>query len=370
MPEVTVIGAGPVGLLLAAQLHRRGVAVELLEQREQAGPGSRAIGVHPPVLAALEDAGLTAELLEHALRVERGEARSQGRLLGTVRFDQLHTRFPFVATLPQPATEAILARAAPAPSRGVGVHAIHLTSSEVRLETCSGQRRAPLVVLAGGARSRHLVYRSPEGRKYPDRYLMTDAPVPESAASRTAVVHLDSTGVLESFPLPGNQRRFVTWDVPGASPDPEHRRIRMAQALKGRAEAAIGEVTGFGVRRYVAPRLRNDRVFVIGDAAHEVSPIGGQGLNLGLLDAVTLAPLLAAWVRTGESPEADLRQWERRRIHSARRAAALAELNTRLGRPAGAAAHAARRQGVRLMLGPGTGRFFAHAYAMGLDLHA
>ena len=124
MVEVIVIGAGPVGLLMAAELRRRGVSVEILEQRAAPGPGSRAIGVHPPVLAALEDSGLTAALLEHALRVPRGEARSQGRVLGTVRFDRLSTRFPFVATLPQAATEDVFAAAAPAPARGVSVTAI------------------------------------------------------------------------------------------------------------------------------------------------------------------------------------------------------------------------------------------------------
>lgn len=385
MAEVIVIGAGPVGLLLAAELSRRGVAVEILEQRPDAGHGSRAIGLHAPVLAALQESGLTEELLEHALKVRRGEARSGRRVLGTVRFDQLSTRFPFVATLPQAMTEQVLSRAAPAPQRGTAVTSLRgdperPNTGQVEVTTSSGVpgtdmrrtevRRAPLVVLAGGARSRGLVYQDPEAHSYPDRYLMSDVEVSDHPDAETAVVHLDGSGVLESFPLPGSQRRFVAWDRPGASTDPDHRNVRMERALLARGETPAGQATAFGVRRFVAPAMRNGRLFVVGDAAHEVSPIGGQGMNLGLLDAATLAPLLAAWMRTGTPPEQELQQWEKARVGSARRAAELAALNTRLGRPASGALDTMRRGGLRLALGPGARRLFAHAYAMGFDAHS
>ena len=57
MPEVLIVGAGPVGTLLAAELTRFGVEVEMLERRPGAGGGSRAIGLHAPTLAALEAGG-------------------------------------------------------------------------------------------------------------------------------------------------------------------------------------------------------------------------------------------------------------------------------------------------------------------------
>ncbi|RJN32312.1 FAD-dependent oxidoreductase [Nesterenkonia natronophila] len=370
MAEVLVIGAGPVGLLLSAELHRRGVGVELVESRKATSPGSRAIGVHPPTLAALEESGITEQLLGRAVRVRRGEARSNSRPLGSVQFDQLPTRFPFVATLPQAATEEIMSAAAPAPQRGVHVTALTPTQHRVELQTSAGAQCAPIVVLAGGARSRSLVYRAPAAHDYPDRYLMVDSVVDAAADSPTAVVHLDDSGVLESFPLPGARRRFVAWDPPAADQDPAAQHARMESALALRGHLLDGTTTGFGVRRFVAPRLRNGRMFIIGDAAHEVSPIGGQGMNLGLLDAVTLAPLLTEWVRTGRPPEADIRLWERARLSSARRAAGLAGINTQLGRPASRTANLLRGNLVRLMLGPGAGRLLTRAYAMGFDRHS
>lgn len=367
-------------MLLAGELARRGVDVEILERRPAAGDGTRAIGVHAPVLAALEASGVTERLLAGALRVRRGEARSRGRLLGVVRFDRIATRFPFVATLPQSATEAVLAADAPEPRRGANVMAVLPGPAGVRVRAGLGGRpiefESRIVVIAAGAGGRGLVYRPDVVRplEYRDRYLMTDAAAGARSDAEVAVVHLDPGGVLESFPLPGGARRFVAWDAPGADPDPVARTRRLRLALERRGEAAaagaVEHATAFGVRRFVAPRLRNGRVLVIGDAAHEVSPIGGQGMNLGLLDAVTLAPLLAVWARTGEPPEAELRRWEDRRVHSANVAARLAWVNTALGRPAPTGLDGLRRTAVRAMLAEPLDRTFARAYSMGFDADA
>lgn len=377
MREVTVVGAGPVGLLLAGELARRGVDVELLERRPAAGDGTRAIGIHSPVLAALERSGVTERLLAEAVRVRRGEARARGRLLGTVHFDVLPARFPFVATLPQAATESVLGADAPDPLRGAYVLAVIPGPDSVVVR--AGLLGRPIefesrvVVVAGGAGGRELVYRSGAVREraYRDRYLMTDAAAADD--DELAVIHLDPEGVLESFPLPGGRRRFVAWVAPGSSDEPEARAQRLRDALARRGEtAAAGAVTtatSFGVRRVVAPRLRKGRVLAIGDTAHEVSPIGGQGMNLGLLDAVTLAPLLASWMRTGTAPDIGLLRWEARRVQSARRAAALATVNTALGRPTGRR-DALRRLAVRTMLASPSAPLFARAYAMGLDVDA
>ena len=375
MADVVIVGAGPVGTLLAGELTRRGVEVALLERRTSPGEGTRAIGVHSPVLAALEESGLTERLLAAAVRVTRGEARAEGRTLGVVRFDRLHRRFPFVAALPQAATEAVLGADAPLARRDAQVRAVTRSDHGIRVSLAdSDVVESPIVVVAAGWRSRPLVYR-PGGvrvQPYADRYLMAD--VETGRDGDVAVVNVDASGVLESFPLPRGRRRFVTWDpLPGDS-SAAGRAERLRAALRERGEdAAASQVraaAAFEVRRAVAPALRRGGLFVIGDTAHEVSPIGGQGMNLGLLDAATLAPLLAAWVRSGSAPEADLAAWERRRLASARTAAVLATLNTSLGRPLGPRPHAARRAALRVALLPPGARLLAHAYSMGFDRDA
>jgi 2-polyprenyl-6-methoxyphenol hydroxylase-like FAD-dependent oxidoreductase len=359
-------------MLVAGLLQRSGVEVALLERRPALSPGSRAIGIHAPALAALEPSGITDELLAHALRVSRGEARSEGRLLGTVRFDRLSVRFPFVATLPQSVTERVLAGSAPPIRRAAEVTAVRPEGRRMRVWIKGGdQLVARVVLVAAGVSARRLVYRRIRVREYPDRYLMADLPAP---GGPVAVVNLDRVGVLESFPLPDGFRRFVAWDDAAGDAAPEARANRMRDALERRgqhdAAGSLISASAFRVRRAVAPALVHGALVALGDTAHEVSPIGGQGMNLGLLDAATLAPLVADWVHTGVRPDAELRRWERDRLASARTAALLASLNTGLGRPLGPAGDAARRALLRVGLGTPAEAVFARAYAMGFDRDA
>ncbi len=377
MHDVAVVGAGPVGLLLSGLLQRAGVSTVVLERRSGASRGSRAIGVHAPVLAALEDSGLTEALLAGAVRVKEGEARCEGRPLGRVRFADTSARFPFVATRPQHETNEILLSISAQPEYDHHVLSINHRPGHVVLRVTHGgiERSVParVAVVASGAAGRGLVFRGRHAvaRAYPDRYVMADV---EAEGGPVAVVDMAHHGVLESFPLPGGRRRFVAWDAAQTETGAESAGSRLADALAAHglrtAAARVTHASGFGVRRFVAPRLRNDRVFVIGDAAHEVSPIGGQGMNLGLLDAAHLAPLLAAWVAHDRPPDDDLRRWERRRVASARIAAAIAAANTRLGRPGSPAGMRAREAGLRTALAPGMRRALAAAYSMGLDRDA
>lgn len=384
MIDVAIIGAGPVGTLLAAELARHGTSSVLFEQRAGPGAGTRAVGVHGVALAAMEGSGATDRLLAGAVRVRVGEARRGGRTLGLVRFDRLRMRHPYVATLPQHATEAALAATAsawgaPDVQRGCRVDAIRPGDDGVEIDVAGREYPLParIAVVAGGLRSRALLPVPERSRHYRDRYLMTDCADTGDDGER-AVVHLDRSGVLESFPLPGERRRYVAWidaapgrpaaDRPVEEQTTDAVRLRDAVATRTRSDAAAASVqdaTGFGVARSRVAAMRGGtagRVFAIGDAAHEVSPIGGQGMNLGLIDAVTLAPLLARWLRDDDAPQ-DLARWERERLRAADRSGRIAAVNTALGRPSRAGAAVM----VRAALGTPVAGLLAHAYAMGFD---
>lgn len=378
--EVIVVGAGPTGLFLAAELCRRGVDTVLLESRVDAAPGTRAIGVHAPTLAALEPSGATERLLAGAVRIPRGVARTADRVLGEVRFDLLPLRFPFVAAVPQAVTEAAVAHGGPAARHGERVVALRDRGDRVDVVVADHDRglTARVVVVAGGRAGRTLVPGAGvTEREYADRYLMADVPGPTDEPAAVAAVTLDRTGVLESFPLPGGGRRLVAWAERrprrGGGEEGAERaataRLRDAAVARGASAdlaARIEHATTFGIRRALARRMRMGSILLIGDTAHEVSPIGGQGMNLGLIDAATLAPLLADWVR-GRPDDRALATWERDRLRSARTAARIAGLNTAFGRPHSAVAHAGATGMLRAALGGPVAPVLARGYAMGFD---
>lgn len=364
MAEVLIIGAGPVGLFMAALLLQDGVDVQVLEQRSAPEPQSRAIGIHPPALAALAGTGVAEAMIAEGVQIRRGMAMAGGKCLARMSFAGVSDRFPFVLSLPQARTEAHLERRVNELGDGALHRGVRLTGLSddggrvsVEADSRSGTLRysAPLVIAADGVRStvRALQGADVRVKEYPDSYLMGDF-ADGTGFGADAALFLSGAGIVESFPLPGQLRRWVvrlgTGDSAAGGP------AAGGRAADGPAAGAPGvdarwlmgcvrERTGlaidagtnsmlsrFGVRTRLVPRMVAGRVVMIGDAAHEVSPIGGQGMNLGWLDAAALAPIVSAAVR-GQDVADRLRTFERTRLRAAARAARQAEINMALGRP-------------------------------------
>lgn len=359
MSDVTIVGGGPVGLLLALKLHALGVRATVLEKRTEPRRGSRSIGIHPPALEQLDELGLGERFLEHGVRVRRGLAFAGLRPLGAVDFGSCLGRHRYVLSIEQEKTEAILREALEARAPGSITTGVEVTSVErncvavrVRMRDAETGRERELesgfVAGCDGKRSRcressAIPFR---GDRYPGSYLMGDVP-DTTKLGEEAAVFLHPEGLVESFPLPGGLRRWVM------------RRTSEGDASAGELARTVRERTGhlvatdevtrlsaFVAERLVAERLAVGRVALAGDAAHVISPIGGQGMNLGWLGACSLARALAEAARRG-APTPELDADARRRSRMARAAARRAELNMWLGRPA---AHLFRDEIVRALL--------------------
>ncbi|MFD1731548.1 FAD-dependent monooxygenase [Deinococcus malanensis] len=226
--------------------------------------------------------------------------------------------------------------------------------------------RARFLVGADGRRSvvRQLAGVAYPGGTYPDKYLMGDFP-DTTAFRQAAVIYLAEGGVVESFPLPGGLRRWVV-----------RTDALLTAAVAADLTALVRQRTGlhlpaqechmlsaFGVRHHAARRMAKGRVLLIGDAAHEVSPIGGQGMNLGWLDADALAPLLHEATQ-GSLPVHHFQHYERARQRSARLATRQAELNMLFGRPGHGLARQAREQVLSGLLASPAQTVLARAFSM------
>src|SRR5690606_24279234 len=101
MHDVAIVGGGPVGMLAAVLLAQDGADVVVLEQRTEISPRPRAIGIHPPAVLALAEAGV--DVTRDGVRITVGEARADRRVLGRMIFGD-----PGVYSLPQQRVERML----------------------------------------------------------------------------------------------------------------------------------------------------------------------------------------------------------------------------------------------------------------------
>ncbi|MHA7210383.1 FAD-dependent oxidoreductase [Arthrobacter sp. MDT1-65] len=345
MHDVIVVGGGPVGLYTALLLRQAGLDAVVVERRTERSSHSRAIGIHPPALRALEAGGIADELRARGVLIRDGVARSRGRHVGTVSFSALPGGEKYVLAVPQAVTEEILERrlAEEFPGtvrRGVAVlttrDAGDRALATVRTPGGDATLEARLLVAADGARSSvrdDAGIRAPL-RRYPDCYVMGDFE-DSTDDGDDAVLYLETGGIVESFPLPGGIRRWVVRvDCLLERPTADD----LTRLIGDRTGVAVDPGTNsmlsaFEVQSRLAERFVAGRIVLVGDAAHEVSPIGGQGMNLGWLDAVRLVPIIAASLRNGDDVAARLASYERERRAQASLARRKAHINMALGRP-------------------------------------
>ena len=371
MRDVVIVGGGPVGTMLACVFAVGGLDVEVVEQRELPSLRSRAIGIHPPSLRALASIGVADALLDRAVRIHQGEVRCDGRRLGQLSFERAAPEYPFVVAVPQYETEALLRarfdQLRPGQYRsGVTVTGVHDRGDAVVLSTDAGPIEARYVIGADGARSQVRAAAGITWRQLgrSETYLMGDFADPDPGDTG-AVLYFERGGVVESFPLPGGRRRWVAMtDFLATEADSADLAALVRHRTDVRVAEPLGAASAFGVQQRLAGRMQAGRIVLVGDAAHQISPIGGQGMNLGWLDAVALAPALQRALLEPAVAASVLGGYDRSRRSAAHRAAVQAGFNMNMGRPAHGLRLGARNALVRSLTLPPANELVARAFTM------
>ncbi|MCC6997161.1 MAG: FAD-dependent monooxygenase [Deltaproteobacteria bacterium] len=316
MQTVLVVGAGPTGLMLGCELLRHGLRARLIDKASAPSPLSKAIVVHARSLEALEPLGVADQLCARGLQVSRVKLYGDGRLVTTASFDELDTRYPFLLSIPQCDTEAVLAARFEALGgrieRGVEVTALRQGDDDdgvnVTLSSAGGEEavRAAWVVGCDGAHSkvRKEIGLDFPGDAFDEPFMLADVRVAWDVGHDAVTTFFSASGLAACFPMPDDRWRIIMTAPPGDEP-PTREDIEVALRERSGRACTVSDprwLARFRVHARQVERYRVGRVLLAGDAAHIHSPVGGQGMNTGLQDAHNLAWKLAL-VATGKADD-------------------------------------------------------------------
>ena len=335
--SVLIVGAGPTGLVLALWLTKLGVQVRIIDKIDRPGTTSRAVALTARTLEFYKQIGLADTIIAAGRKVPGGNFWTSGKQSAHLFLDRLgegRTPYAFLLIYPQDEHERLLTDHL----ASLGVHVERPTELVAIAEHDHGIRAtlrksgdseeicdASYVAGCDGAHStiRESLKIGFPGGTYSALFYVADVQAQGPAVNGEINLELDSADFLALFPLKrdGHVRLIGSVRIDPANPGKEFGFADVGQRVIEHLQLKIDRVNWFSTYRVhhrVAAKFRAGRAFLLGDAAHIHSPVGGQGMNTGIGDAVNLSWKLAA-VLKGNAPDNVLDTYEVERIAFARR---------------------------------------------------
>ena len=342
--DIIIIGAGPIGLLLANILGNLNIKTIVLEKENTKSSGSKAIGISPPSLEILRKYKLDETFLKSGIKVKDVVVHGTKNELGHITFNRLPSSYNFILSIPQTETENILEKNLKQHDsvrleKDMEVTALNRHEHiEIKaLNKITGKEetyQSKYLCACDGSKStiRTLLNIPFSGNRYKSTFLMADF-MDESGFDNEAHLFFTKKGPVESFPLPGKIRRWIV-ETDDFMKNPE----------KGFLESEVKKRTGidiskskkisespFGVQHYIIKKYYNNKTFFCGDSAHVMSPIGGQGMNTGFADADFCANIVKEFLTTGSENNKTLKKYNKYRKKAALTATKRASLSMHIG---------------------------------------
>jgi 2-polyprenyl-6-methoxyphenol hydroxylase-like FAD-dependent oxidoreductase len=334
--DVLIVGAGPTGLVLALWLTRLGVRVRIIDKTAEPGTTSRALAVQARTLELYSQIGLADALVELGRKIAAVNLWVSGKKVGRLAFGEMGaglSPFPYALIFPQDEHERLLIdrliQAGVEVERRTELLGVEDTAGRVhaRLKRSDGAAEECEAAYIAGCDGAHSSVREAleigfPGGAYDHIFYIADIEAKGSTMNGEAHVGLDTTDFLAVFPLKGEGRARLVGTV--RETQPRHENLSWNDVSKRVLDwmridvERVNWFSTYHVHHRVADHFRKGRAFVLGDAAHIHSPVGGQGMNTGIGDAINLAWKLAA-VLKGRADASLLDSYEPERIAFARR---------------------------------------------------
>ncbi|MDD5199293.1 MAG: FAD-dependent monooxygenase [Terrimicrobiaceae bacterium] len=309
--DALVVGAGPVGLTMAAELARYGLSVRIIDKAPQPTDKSKALVLWSRTLELMDRMGCTASFVAAGFKAPGASVSAGGQQLAHLSLGEVASPYPYALMIPQSDTERLLTQHLQSlgitPERTVEL--MHFSDSAdgvvSTLRHADGREESVESSWLLGCDGAHSTVRHQLGLEFQGNTLNSDwvlADVHLSGVPNAAQVNVmwHSDGVLVIFPITESRFRVIA-DVekpPGEThrADPTMEEIQAVLDRRGPGGIQASEpiwLAAFRINERKVADYRAGRVFLAGDAAHVHSPAGGQGMNTGMQDACNLAWKLA-----------------------------------------------------------------------------
>ncbi|KTC66649.1 FAD dependent oxidoreductase [Legionella adelaidensis] len=304
--DVLVIGAGPVGLFCANELHRHGLTCRIVDKKQTLSDKSKALGIHVRTLDVLADCNLLPPILSQGHKVIGAIIKAGGKTLVDATLESLPSHRHYLIDLPQDKTEVVFYNALIEKSIPVEWQSelTGITQEKKVVTTLKKENgvteivESQWVIACDGAHStiRHLLQLPFEGSKYKQNWWLADLIIDWELAENRMVIYVSKFGPMACFPMGKKRYRIVMTAPDGQDKSPDLEDIRAAFQKRSSDKATLSHpvwMSSFSIHHRQVAQYRVGNIFLAGDAAHIHSPMGGQGLNTGIQDIYNLVWKLA-----------------------------------------------------------------------------